>query len=105
MIISFFDFIMFAVIISLNIYYWNKYVKFGFWKLILYLALFLLFLPLVSIEIELMKAPSHSEGFNLLYTLIKFPLYWGLLTLQALTALIRYDQKGKKPAASTGEKP
>jgi len=89
MIIGSFDFILFAVLICMNVVLWGKKVKYNIGCLAVVL-IFGLALPISSMKLEIDRVASEREildNFTLLYTYLKFPIYWiiGAIQIAILT--------------------
>lgn len=93
---NFFDVIIIALLIYLNIKIWNKNLN----KLLTYiiLTLILVFLsPIISIIIEFELNSSENnevfDSFTMLYTFFKFPIYWIIFLIQII--LINHSLRKK----------
>lgn len=93
MIIGYFDYIVLGVLIILNILFWRKTIKRKIGCLLGGL-LFGIALPIVSMSIEIDRVTEEMDiidNFTLLYTYLKFPIYWITGALQS--GLIEYKNK------------
>jgi len=86
MAIGFFDYIIFTVLVILNIVFWKK----DFTSCLTYSLVILFFgiiFPIISAIIDI-KIYTHDkkivDNFELLHNYFKFPLYWGIGFLQLL---------------------
>lgn len=84
--IGYFDYMIFIVLMILNIVFWKK----SFASCSAYGVVVLLFgliLPVVSSFIDIRMSTSGKtmvDNFELLHNYLKFPLYWGVGLLQLL---------------------
>jgi len=78
MIIGYFDYGVLVLLVIANIYFWRKNLN----RKIGYLIIGLLFgivLPIISMIIEITRISREYEiieGFNLVYAIFRFPMYW-----------------------------
>ncbi len=78
--LNFFD-ISFLIILNILFYfiYLRNRIKLDALQKTTWIVLFLIVIPLVSIKIELInifKTYPVIDGFNLVYTLLRFPTWW-----------------------------
>jgi hypothetical protein len=91
MIIGYFDYIIFIILIILNIVFWEK----DFTSCLVYCAIVLFFgiiFPLVSsfIDIKIYTLGKKIvDNFELLHNYLKFPIYWGIGLLQLLILMLK----------------
>ena len=84
--IGYFDYIIFTVLIILNIIFWKK----DFTSCLTYSIVILLFgiiFPIISSVVDIKIYTSGKkivDNFELLHNYFKFPLYWGIGLLQSL---------------------
>ena len=84
--IGYFDYIIFIVLIILNVIFWKKDFSFC----LVYCIIILLFgaiLPVVSSFIDIRIYTSDKkivDNYELLHNYLKFPLYWGMGLIQLL---------------------
>ncbi|BAX81826.1 hypothetical protein ALGA_3528 [Labilibaculum antarcticum] len=100
MFIGYFDCIVLGVLGILNAVYWYKRFNRKLGCLIIGLA-FGIILPMISMKIEIVRVSNEFEivdGFNLLYTYFRFPMYWIVGICQSI--LINVHDKPKKPAGN-----
>ncbi|PXY01483.1 hypothetical protein DF185_08340 [Marinifilum breve] len=86
MLIGYFDIIILGLLIVFNILFWKKRINGKIGCLIIG-VLFGVAFPYFSMKIELIRAKSEYEmidGFNLLYTTLRFPMYWLIGILQSI---------------------
>lgn len=86
MIIGYFDYVVLFLLVIANVYFWKKSLK---GKLGCFLSglFFGIVLPVVSMKIEIYRISKEHEimdGFNLLYTYFRFPMYWLIGIFQAI---------------------
>ncbi|NOU61991.1 hypothetical protein [Marinifilum caeruleilacunae] len=97
MFIGYFDYIIFGLLLLFNVLYWKKRFN-GKTGCLIIGILFGVAIPYVSMEIELLRVKSEFEmidGFNLLYTIFRFPMYWIIGILQSI--LINIHDKQNQP--------
>ncbi len=83
MFIGYFDWLIIAAFIFLNIKFWHSGKQISNILGFLPLPLFGLILPIFSIAIELeLNGTGGNDNFNILYVYFRFPLYWVLLIIQ-----------------------
>ena len=95
---GYFDWILLAIIIIINIIYWKKLNQFNScFEFFAFVSLFGFLLPFISmfIEIKLNSNPG-DDAFNLLYTYFRFPVYWIIGIIQLLIILFFGKKKTKK---------
>lgn len=85
MLIGYFDYLIIGILIFLNIKFWEKNFSLKEGCLIS-IGLFGVFLPIISIFIELERVKLNGgwmDGFEVIYTFLRFPTYWiiGLIQL------------------------
>ena len=86
MLIGYFDYIVFGTLTLFNVFLWNKKPKRCIGCLISGI-LFGIVLPFISMKIEIIKVRSEHEaldGYELLYTTLRFPMYWFFGIVQAV---------------------
>ena len=90
MFLSYFDILIIVVLVFLNVFLWKKKTVI-FKRFSYYLAGLILFafaLPIISIILEFkVFNPQSNEVFDLftmLYTFLKFPIYWIIIVLQII---------------------
>ncbi|TDN39174.1 hypothetical protein A8B98_20180 [Hymenobacter sp. UV11] len=92
MVVSYFDYFIILLVSCLTIVNW-KYPPAWRISYVGELLVFGLLLPLLSIELEFRcYAPKSAEtfdAFTMAYTLLKFPLYWGLFSLRQLVVFLK----------------
>ena len=84
--IGYFDFIIFIVLIILNIIFWKKDI-FSCLACGIIILFFGFIFPFVSSVIDIKIYISDKtivDNFELLHNYLKFPLYWGIGLLQLL---------------------
>ncbi|WP_248724913.1 hypothetical protein [Seonamhaeicola sp. ML3] len=91
MIIGYFDYIVIGFLIFLNIRFWKKKteMKTG---CILGGVFFGFILPLISMIIELQRVKMTIgiiDNFEVLYTYLRFPSYWGIGIIQAIVVSVK----------------
>lgn len=94
MLIGYFDYLIFAILIFLNIKYW----KTDFEKKIGCLLVSLSFgfvLPFVSMLIELQIVGEWMDSFEVVYTFLRFPTYWIIGIIQMIIIGIRLSKKSE----------
>ncbi|MCD7974109.1 MAG: hypothetical protein LUG18_15840 [Candidatus Azobacteroides sp.] len=92
--IGYFDLIIIVIIILLNILYRKYKPEYleawcGCLGQIVIFLFYLLVLPFLSITVEIdivCKEGNCMDSFTLLYTLLRFPLYWGLGIIQIVVS-------------------
>ena len=92
MLIGYFDYLIIAILIFLNIKYW----KTNFEKKVGCLLVFLLFgfvLPFISMIIELQIVGEWMDSFEVVYTFLRFPTYWVIGIIQMIIIGIRLSIK------------
>lgn len=100
MFIGYFDYIIFGLLLLFNVLYWKKRLNGKIGCLIIGI-LFGVAIPFVSMKIELIRVKSEFEmidGFNLLYTFFRFPMYWIIGILQSI--LINIHDKQNQSAGN-----
>lgn len=92
MLIGYFDYLIIAVLIFLNIKYWksNFEQKIG---CLLVLLLFGFVLPFISMIIELQIVGEWMDSFEVIYTFLRFPTYWVIGIIQMIIIGIRLSRK------------
>lgn len=92
MLIGYFDYLIIAVLIFLNIKYWksNLEQKIG---CLLVLLLFGFLLPFISMIIELQIVGEWMDSFEVIYTFLRFPTYWVIGIIQMIIIGIRLSRK------------
>ena len=90
MFLSYFDILIIVVLVFLNVFLWKKKTVI-FKRFSDYLAGLILFafaLPLISIILEFKvfnpKSNEVFDSFTMLYTFLKFPIYWIIIVLQII---------------------
>lgn len=89
MLFNYFDWFIFLLILIFNFGVWKyKFLnKFSFLGYLFFFLLFFLIIPIVTIDIELAYAKKEfpmSDGFNLIYTILRFPTWWFIGILEFL---------------------
>lgn len=93
MLIGYFDYAIFAILILLNIKLWKRNFV-GFLAILIGICLFGLVLPMLSIFIEIYRVESAFEivdGYQLIYTYFRFPMYWLFGLIQALVNILKWS--------------
>ena len=92
MLIGYFDYLIIAILIFLNIRYWksNFEEKIG---CLLVAFLFGLVLPFVSMIVELQIVGEWMDSFEVVYTFLRFPTYWIIGIIQMVIIGIRLSRK------------
>lgn len=96
MLLGYFDYIFFAVLIFLNIRYWNRNIN---WKIgcSIIAVSFGIVLPIISIVIELNRVENTSgpwvDSFEVVYTYLRFPTYWIVGIIQTIIIGINLSYK------------
>jgi len=95
MIFGYFDYVIIGILILLNIIYWKKEInaKIG---CIAGVILFGFLLPLISQIIEVKRVQwtiGIIDNFEVLYTYLKFPIYWIIGITQGLIISIKWGYK------------
>ena len=92
MLIGYFDYLIFGILVFLNVKYWktNFVEKAG---CILVGLIFGLLLPLVSMIVELQIADEWMDSFEVIYTFLRFPIYWIIGIIQMIIIGIRLSRK------------
>ncbi|MFO8147437.1 MAG: hypothetical protein R6U03_08620, partial [Gillisia sp.] len=90
---GYFDYLIIALLIFLNIKYWRTKIK---WLRFIFLGglLFGLLLPAISMIIELEIVESQGgwiDNFEIWYTFMRFPTYWIIGFFQFVLLLIYYN--------------
>tara|TARA_R110002073_G_C9455723_1_gene578377 strand:+ start:1937 stop:2269 length:333 start_codon:yes stop_codon:yes gene_type:complete len=98
MIIGYFDYIVFGILIFLNIIFWKKEIGEGKGCIIAIVSgiLFGLLLPTISsfIEVQRVKAiVGNPDSTELLYTYFIYPIYWGIAIIQTIVIGIKLSLK------------
>jgi len=95
MLIGYFDYLIFAILIFLNIKFWKTDFenKIG---CLLVLFLFGFLLPLISMIIELQIVGEWMDSFEVIYTYLRFPTYWVIGIIQMVIIGIRLSRKPDK---------
>jgi hypothetical protein len=86
MIIGYIDYLIFGILIFLNIKYWKR--KFN-WIIGFLLGgiLFGLILPVISLGFEISRVKMTigiEDNFEVLYTYLRFPMYWAIGLFQLI---------------------
>lgn len=100
MFIGYFDYIIFGSLLLFNALYWKKRFNGKIGCLIIGI-LFGVIIPFASMKIEVIRVKSEFEiidGFNLLYTIFRFPMYWIIGILQSI--LINIHDKQNQSAGN-----
>lgn len=95
MIIGWFDIVFIVILISLNIKLWRKKLN-GKRVIFVGLLLFGLILPVISQIIEIQRVKMSIgiiDGFEVLYTFLKFPFYWIIGTVQLIVIGIIFGNR------------
>lgn len=95
MIIGYFDYIVFGILIFLNIKFWKKEIS-GKTGCIVGGLLFGFLLPLISLIIEVQRVKMTigiMDNFEVLYTYLKFPTYWIIGIAQTILIGIKLSLK------------
>lgn len=93
MLVGYFDYAIIALLVFLNIKFWKRDVV-GCLAILIGICLFGLVLPIVSILIEINRAVmtlKTVDGYELIYTLIRFPMYWLMGLIQALVNIFKWS--------------
>ena len=92
MLIGYFDYLIIAILIFLNIRFWktNLEKKVG---CLLVLFLFGFVLPFISMIIELQIVGEWMDSFEVVYTFLRFPTYWIIGIIQMIIIGIRLSRK------------
>jgi hypothetical protein len=98
MIIGYFDYIVFGILIFLNIIFWKRKTGEGKGCIIAIVGgiLFGLLLPTISsfIEVQRVKAiVGNPDSTELLYTYFIYPIYWGIGIIQTIIIGIKLSLK------------
>ena len=98
MIIGYFDYIVFGILIFLNIIFWKREIGEGKGCIIAIVGgiLFGLLLPTISsfIEVQRVKAiVGNPDSTELLYTYFIYPIYWGIGIIQTIIIGIKLSLK------------
>jgi len=91
MLIGYFDYLIIGILIFLNIKFWEKNFNFKEGCLIS-IGLFGFILPIISIIIELQRVKLNGgwmDGFEVIYTFLRFPTYWIIGFLQLIILKIK----------------
>ena len=100
MLIGYFDYIVLGILLTLNAIYWRKRLNGKLGCLIVGLV-FGIVLPIISMKIEIARISKEFEiidGFNLLYTYFRFPMYWIIGISQSI--IMNVHNNAKKPAGN-----
>lgn len=95
MLIGYFDYFIFVILIFLNIKYWKTNYKtkkgcvFG-------VLLFGFLLPFISMIVELETVGQWVDSFEVVYTYLRFPMYWIIGVFQIVVILIKQGVKNKE---------
>ena len=92
MLIGYFDYLIIAILIFLNIKYWKS----NFEKRVgclLAALIFGLVLPFISMIIELQIVGEWMDSFEVVYTFLRFPTYWIIGIIQMVIIGIRLSRK------------
>ena len=91
MLIGYFDYLIIAVLIFLNVKFWktNFEKKVG---CLLVLFLFGFVLPFISMIIELQIVGEWMDDFEVVYTFLRFPTYWVIGIIQMIIIGIRLSR-------------
>ncbi len=92
MLIGYFDYVIFGLLIILNIKYWKSSIEkkvgcftgglvFGF------------FLPFISMLVELQIVGEWMDSFEVVYTYLRFPTYWIIGIIQIIIIGIKLSIK------------
>lgn len=93
MIFGYFDYLILAILIFLNIKFWRSKFEIGI-GCILGGLIFGMVLPIISIIIELAIVESSGgwmDSFEVAYVYIKFPIYWTIGLTQAILTGIKLN--------------
>jgi hypothetical protein len=98
MIIGYFDYIVFGILIFLNIKFWKRETGKGKGCIIAIVGgiLFGLLFPTISsfIEVQRVKAiVGNPDSTELLYTYFIYPIYWGIGIIQTIIIGIKLSLK------------
>ena len=97
MIIGYFDYLILAILIIFNVKFWTLEIK-GYGCAI-GLVLFGIILPIISMMIEITRVQNSTgimDNFEVLYTYLKFPIYWILGVIQFILFAVRMSYQNKK---------
>lgn len=89
MILGIFDYILFFILITVNIIFWRKKVVWST-MLVLIVVFFVILFPITSSGIELERIKKNDgmmDNFEGLYVYLKFPIYWMCGIFQILLLL------------------
>lgn len=92
MLIGYFDFLIFSLLIFLNIKYWQRNISSGSGCLLVGF-LFVFLFPFVSMLIELQLAKPWMDSFEVVYTYLRFPMYWFVGFLQSIVLIAKPTSK------------
>lgn len=91
MFIGYFDYIIFGILVFLNVFFWKKRFKRPIGCLIGFLV-FGIVLPIASMAFEIDRYTAeykYTDAFELLYTYFRFPMYWTIGILQGIRILLK----------------
>lgn len=95
MLVGYFDYLIIGILVYINIRIWNNY-KAKIVGRIGIALLFGLFLPLISMIIELSIIAEWTDSFEMVYTYLKFPIYWLIGILQLIIVIINLSVNNTK---------
>lgn len=102
MFIGYFDYGVLFLLVIANVYFWKKNLK-GKIGCLISGFLFGIVLPIISMKIEMSRISKEYEiidGFNLLYTYFRFPMYWIIGIFQTIVMNVN----NKSQQATRGHK-
>jgi hypothetical protein len=85
--VGYFDCIVIAILIFLNIYFWKKSLSTTA-GCVIPGVLFGFLLPVISMIIEINRI-NALDAFELLYTYLRFPTYWIIGIIQIIVIVIK----------------
>ncbi len=92
MLLGYFDYLVIGILIFINIKVWNTYNE----KDVGCIGIAILFgflLPFVSMSIELSIVGEWVDSFEVLYTYLRFPIYWVMGMLLMIIIIINLNVK------------
>lgn len=92
MIFGYFDYLVLAILIFLNIKFWRNKFEIGI-GCILGGLVFGMVLPIISVVIELAIVESSGgwmDSFEVAYVYFKFPIYWTIGLAQVIVTGIKF---------------
>ncbi len=101
MFVGYFDYAVFCLLAGASVWRARRGVSLslGDWSTLAVALVFCLLLPLLSISVEIDRTRRPPgvpvDAFELLYTYLRFPLYWALFALQLLFWRFYRPSKGR----------